>query len=241
LGAARRKSDSTPPPLVRVLCVDDHAVLVEGLKAHFAIRREIQCVGYLPTAESLVEEVERFNPDVVMLDIDMPGPDIFEIADRLHQKHPKTPFIFLSAHVRHGYLSAAYGCGASGYFAKGDDLDDIVLGVKQVASRADGAFVMGPNVKKHCVPPKGKVSRARSGSGNQADLPPRNALETLTLREIEIVRLIGKAQSRTEIAEELSISAKTVDGHQDRIKKKLNIESREELVRFAIREGLAEA
>jgi DNA-binding NarL/FixJ family response regulator len=223
------------------MCVDDHAILVEGLKAQFAIDNQVQCVGYLPSAANLLDEVSRLKPDVVLLDIEMPGPDVFEMADRLRHAHPNVRFIFLSAHVRDGYLAAAYKCGAWGYFAKGDDLEEIVAGVKEVARSAEGVFVMGPKVRQRCQPAKAGSFGDRSKAGQQSDARPKTTLESLTPREIEVLRLIGKGQSRNEIARELSRSAKTIDGHQDRIMKKLDIESRAELMRFAIREGLAEA
>lgn len=220
---------------VRVLCVDDHAVLVEGLKAQFATDTRIQCTGYLSSAENLLEEVARLSPDVVVLDIEMPGPDVFEIADRLRHQHPNVRFIFLSAHVRDGYLAAAYKCGAWGYFAKGDELEDIMDGIVAVAEDRDGIFIMGPKVKERCQP----VKSAPGARNAPAKLV--TSLHTLTNRELEVLRLIGKGMSRTEIAEELSRSAKTIDGHQERIMRKLGVESRSDLVRFAIREGLAEA
>lgn len=228
---------------IRVLCVDDHALLVEGLKAQFAIEGRIRVVGRLASAEKLLEEVSRLKPDVVLLDIEMPGPDVFEMADRMRHMHPGLRFVFLSAHVRDGYLAAAYKCGAWGYFAKGDDLEDIVAGIKELAGSLAGTFVMGPKVRERCTagaasptsrpPPLSVATRSESR--------PRPPLESLTGREIEILRLIGKGLSRVEIAKELSRSAKTVDGHQERIMKKLGIDSRSDLVRFAIREGLAEA
>lgn len=237
-------SEVTPSPAaereVRVLCVDDHAVLVQGLKAQFELERGIRFVGHLPSAEGLVEEVERLRPDVVLLDIEMPGPDVFEAADRLRRMHPEVRFVFLSAHVRDGYLSAAYRCGAWGYFAKGDELDDIVAGIKEVGLHQSGTFVMGPKVRERCQP----AHPAAGGRPRRsADAHPRltTAIDTLTPREIEVLRLIGKGKSRNEIAAELCRSAKTIDGHQERMMKKLGIDSRAELMRFAIREGLAEA
>jgi DNA-binding NarL/FixJ family response regulator len=226
--------------IVRVLCVDDHKVLVEGLKAQFAIDNKIQCVGYLPSAANLLEEASRLKPDVILLDIEMPGPDVFEMADRLRHREEGVRFIFLSAHVRDGYLAAAYKCGASGYFAKGDELEDIVAGVREVARSETGAFVMGPKVKQRCQPAKPSI-RGRTKSQHKVDPRPNTALESLTPRELEVLRLIGKGQSRNDIARELSRSAKTVDGHQERIMKKLGVNSRADLMRFAIREGLAEA
>jgi DNA-binding NarL/FixJ family response regulator len=219
---------------VRVLCVDDHAVLVEGLKAQFAIDGRIRVVGRLASAERLLDEVSRLKPDVVLLDIEMPGPDVFETADRLRHMHPDLRFVFLSAHIRDSYLAAAYKCGAWGYFAKGDELEDIVAGIKEVAASGVGTFVMGPKVQQRC-------GAARSARGAPEDGRPATPLEALSAREIEVLRLIGKGLSRVQIGKELSRSAKTIDGHQERMMKKLGIESRAELMRFAIREGLAEA
>src|SRR4030095_9468932 len=96
---------------VRVLCVYAHRVLVECLKAQFSSDNQIQCVGYLPSAANLLDEASRLKPDVILLDIEMPGPDVFEMADRLRHMHPGVRFVFLSAHVRDGYLAAAYKCG----------------------------------------------------------------------------------------------------------------------------------
>lgn len=160
--------------LVRLLCVDDHAVLVEGLKAQFAIEGRIQVVGRLPSAEQLLPEVARLDPDVVLLDIEMPGPDVFEMADRLRHSRPGLRFVFLSAHIRDGYLAAAYQCGAWGYFGKGDELEDIAAGILEVARSASGTFVMGPKVRERCA-----VAPARRGgpAGRRARAPTAAALQ----------------------------------------------------------------
>ncbi len=229
---------------IRVLCVEDHAVLVEGLKAQFAIEGRIRIVGRLGSAENLLDQVTRLKPDVVLLDIEMPGPDVFEMADRLRHAHPSLRFAFLSAHIRDGYLAAAYKCGAWGYFAKGDELDDIVAGIKELARSTTGTFVMGPKVRQRCNQSAGSPTAPRTPApnGNSPSVSgPSTPLQSLTAREIEVLRLIGKGLSRNEIAVELSRSAKTVDGHQERMMKKLGVETRADLMRFAIREGLAEA
>lgn len=230
--------------VVRVLAVDDHAVLIEGLRAHFALDGRVQIVGQLPSAERLLEEVARYQPDVVLLDIELPGPDAFEMADRLRHMHPKVRCVFLSAHVRDGYLSAAYRCGAWGYFAKGDDLAAIVEGIREVATSDSETFVMGPKVRERCgvsgAAPSGHVGEA-NGVNTSTHSPVVTALDSLTNRELEVLRLIGKGFSRCQIAKQLSRSVKTVDGHQERLMKKLSLESRADLMRFAIREGLAEA
>lgn len=233
------------PPSVRVLCVDDHVILVEGLKAQFAIAGQIQIIGHLVSAKNLLDEVARLSPDVVLLDIEMPGPDVFEAADRLHHMYPKLRFAFLSAHVRDGYLAASYRCGAWGYFAKGDDLESIVRGILELARSPGGTFVMGPTMRRRCEEVGPRAWVVRSPHTMRARAPStgavRSPLQSLTPREAQVLRLIGCGRSRNQIATELSRSAKTIDGHQDRMMAKLGIESRAELMRFAIREGLAEA
>ena len=244
-GALEPLPDGTPRPPVRVLCVDDHAVLVEGLRAQFQLDGGIQLIGRLGCADDLIEHVERLRPDVIVLDIEMPGPDVFEAADRLRQAHPATRFLFLSAHVRDSYLAAAYKAGAWGYFAKGDELDDIVNGIKTVAGSPEATFVMGPKVRQRCTSngPSPLLAFGLGPSRRSAatSIKPVTQLESLSSREVEVLRLIGKGRSRQEIATELARSVKTIDGHQDRILKKLGLDTRAELTRFAIREGLAEA
>ena len=225
--------------MVRALCVDDHSVLIEGLRAQFAIDGSVRCVASLGSADELIDAVAEHRPDVVVLDIEMPGSDVFEVADRLRHLHPGVRFVFLSAHVRDGFLASAYRCGASGYFAKGDDLEEIVDGLKRIARCAEGTFIMGSKVRARCQPPKKPSQRS---AGKPAPVgPPNTLLDSLTQRELEVLRLIGKGLSRGEIGEELARSPKTIDGHQERIMKKLRVDTRAELMRFAIREGLAQA
>jgi DNA-binding NarL/FixJ family response regulator len=245
----RRGVEEVAPHAIRVLCVDDHAVLVEGLRAQFAIDGGIEVVGRLATATRLVDEVNRLRPAAVLLDIEMPGPDAFEMADRLKQAHPEVRVIVLSAHIRDGYISASFAAGACAYFAKSDELDDIVKGIHDVMRTKPGAFLLGPKVRERCRPiaPIAAGRRAVLPLGAKDDLSimragaPMTMLASLTLREAEILRLIGKGLSRTQIASQLCRSVKTIDGHQDRMMRKLGIPARADLMRFAIREGLAQA
>lgn len=223
-----------PGGTTSVLCVDDHALVIEGLKVQFSINGRIHVVGTLPSANGLTEEIRRLRPDVVILDIEMPGADVFEVASRIHRQNPDQRFILLSAHTRDSYLSAAYRCGAWGYLSKNDDPSEIERLIIEVARGRKGGFVMSSFVRSRCVP-------ERSGTGWINAAPIASTVttisESLTDREIEIIRLIGKGLSRGDIAKELCRSVKTVDGHQERIMKKLGIEKRTELLRFAIREG----
>ena len=244
LGAQQSASSATRSHAIRVLCVDDHAVLVEGLRAQFAIERRIEIVGRLPSAAKMIEEVERLKPGAVLLDIELPGPDAFEMADRLRRAHPDVRIIVLSAHIRDAFISASFAAGASGYFAKSDELEDISQGIIEVMKSKTGSFVLGPKVREQCRPLAAHghhstrtIDRANTDDGT----PAVTRLDSLTARELEILRLIGKGLSRVQIGAQLCRSAKTVDGHQDRMMKKLGISARADLMRFAIREGLAQA
>jgi two-component system response regulator NreC len=214
---------------VRVMCVDDHSFLVEGLRAKIESAPDLDFVGSLNSAANLVASVRELQPDVVLLDIEMPGPDPFESADDVRRLCPDTRIVFLSAHVRDHYISAAIKAGAWGYFSKSDDPEAILTGVRTVAA---GTFAFGPKVQERCQPV--------AGSRKAAVEPPKTRLDALSPREQEVLRLIGKGKTRTEIAETLSRSPKTIDGHRESIMTKLDIHDRAELVRFAIREGLAE-
>ena len=216
-------------PAIRVLCVDDHSFLVEGLMARFELERDLEFVGSLPTAEKLVSEAKRLKPDIVLLDIEMPGPDPFETADDLRRQCPEVRTVFLSAYVRDHYISSAVKVGAWGYFSKSEDAEALIKGLRRVAG---GDFAFSPKVQERCRP-------ARNVKRGQV-VAPSTRLDSLTPREQEVLRMIGRGLARSEIAETMSRSPKTVDGHREAIMEKLGIHDRAELVRFAIREGLVE-
>lgn len=215
---------------IRILCVDDHAFLVEGLIARFELEGDFEVVGRLSTAENLVEEAKRTQAQIVLLDIEMPGPDPFDALAELRRRAEDVKVIMLSAYIRDHYIDSAYKAGAWGYFCKSDEMNALVEGIRKVAH---GEFALGPKVQARCQPTK------RKGANEQS--APKTKLESLTPRESEVLRLIGRGMSRMEIANTLSRSPKTIDGHRELIMKKLDIHDRGELVRFAIREGLAEA
>lgn len=227
--------------VVRLLCVDDHRLLAEGLKVQVALDPEMEFVGHLSDAKFLLEEVERTHPHIVTLDIEMPGPDVFEVADRLHRKFPEVRFVLLSAHIRDSLLAAAYRCGASGYFSKGEDLLDIMDGLKRIARNTRGSFIVGSKVMVQCPAAHAVRNSHRTRRAATESTAPMSAVDRLTSREIEVLRLIGAGKSRVDIAQALTRSPKTIDGHQERMMKKLGIETRADLMRFAIREGIAQA
>jgi len=232
---------------IRVLCVEDHPLVADGLRTQFAIDGRLEIIGHLSTAAHLVAEAQKLRPHAVLIDIEMPGPDAFAMIDRLRRECPAIRIIVLSAHARDSFVTAAFNAGACAYFTKSDDIGEIIEGVRSVVSSPAGAFLLGPTMKQRFAvntPPaagivrNGRTARAAPVASFDGRATP---LASLTPRELEILRLIGKGLGRVEIAAELSRSVKTVDGHQERIMKKLGITARAELMRLAIREGLAQA
>ncbi len=221
----------TPSPAprarkTRVLCVDDHEFLADGLRARLALTDDLEFAGYLPTADGLLGKVKETGADVILLDIEMPGPDPFEAIGDLRRRFPDARVLVLSAYVRDHYFEAAIEAGAWGYLSKGDRPECLVDAVRKAAN---GEFAFSPEVEERCWIPKraGAVARASRLSG-------------LTSREQQVLRLIGRGMSRADIARDLHRSPKTVDAHQSAIMNKLDIHDRVDLVRYAIREQLVE-
>ena len=214
---------------IRILCVDDHGFLIDGLSARFEIEKDIDFVGSLDSADDLLSAVRTLKPTIVMLDIEMPGADPFDAAKMLHQMNPEVRTVFLSAYVRDHYITAAVDAGASGYFSKGDDTETIITGLRAVSR---GKFASSPAVQARL-----KVQR---GPKRGEPAKPTSKLDSLSPRELQILRMIGRGLGRAEIAESAFISPKTVDNHRESIMRKLDIHDRAELVRFAIGEGIAE-
>ncbi len=212
---------------IRVLCVDDHPVLVEGIRARLKLDPTLELVGELSSADNLVTEVKKHTPDIVLMDVAMPGLDPFAAAADLRRECPEVKTVFLSAHIRDHYLDAAFQAGAWGYLYKGDDIEDIVQAIQRVAK---SAYVFSPRVLERV--------RVRGAPDRPGESKPASKLDALTPMEVQLLRMMGQGLSRTRIAQTLHRSVKTVDTHRAAIMKKLDIHDRTELALFAAREGL---
>jgi len=163
---------------IRVLCVDDHTFLAEGLAARINQERDRTCVGCLTSAERLVEDATRLRADVVLLDLEMPGPDALEALSELKRTNENVHVVVLSAHVRDHYIDQALRTGATGYFSKNDSPEAIIAGVRAVY-QDQSAF--GTAVQDRMV---------QNGSGENGNFDSK--LNELTPRELEVLRLIAK-------------------------------------------------
>ncbi len=214
---------------IRVLLVDDHPLLAAGIRARFKSEPRLELVAELNSAENLVSEVKRHHPDVVLLDVALPGPDPFVAAAGLQRSCPDAKTVFLSAHIRDHYLDAAFRAGAWGYLYKGDDIEDVVDAIKRVA---DGKYVFSPRVQQRV--------RVQTSAGRATKSPRSSKLSSLTSAETQVLRMIGRGLPRDQIAKALNRSVKTIDTHRAAIMKKLDIHDRTELALFAVREGLVD-
>jgi DNA-binding NarL/FixJ family response regulator len=212
---------------IRVLCVDDHGFLIQGLQARLAVEPDMEFVGALPSATNLLDHIKRTGADIVMLDIDMPGRDVFEAIDDLRRRLPEVRSILLSAHVRDQYIDAAYRAGAWGYLTKGDPTDIVIEAIRKVYA---GEPAFSDEVLARSQP-------AANHRGRQA-AAPTSKLGLLTGREMQVLGLIARGLSRQAIADQLCRSPNTVDNHRKSIMKKLGIHDRVALARYAIQEGL---
>ena len=213
---------------LRVLCVDDHPVLVEGIRARLKLEPKLEFIGELASADDLVAQAKTHQPDIVLMDVAMPGLDPFAAAADLRRHCPEVKTVFLSAHIRDTYLDAAFRAGGWGYLYKGDDMEDIVAALKRVA---EGEYVFSPHVLERV--------RVRGVADHPGEPKRSSKLDALTPMEVQILRMMGQGLSRTRIAQDLHRSVKTVDTHRAAIMQKLEIHDRTELALFAAREGLA--
>jgi DNA-binding NarL/FixJ family response regulator len=207
-----------------VVLADDHTLVRAGIRSVLEHLRGIEVVGEAGDGLETLRLVERHRPDVVLLDITMPGLNGFEVAARVRRMHLGTRVLVLSMYTTPEYVARALSAGAAGYLVKdaavdelAEALDRVLLG-RRFLSRAINAEV---------------VDRVLA-----ANTDPDAELAVLTSRQREILQLIAEGQTNRTIAERLGLSIKTVDGHRTRVMNKLDLHDATALTRFAIRHGL---
>jgi two-component system, NarL family, response regulator NreC len=209
---------------IRVLVVDDHAVVRAGLRRVLDAEPDIETVGEAPNAERAVFEAMAHKPDVVLLDVVMPGKSGIEIIPTLQQNAPRARVLVLSMQDDPRYLREAFEAGASGYVLKEAADTDVVDAVRAVAA---GERYVHPVLGARLV---------------EAEAAERRRLEEdpLSEREREVLRLLALGHTNQEIAKLLYISVRTAETHRAHVMQKLRLSSRAELVRYALSEGLLE-
>ena len=210
---------------IRLLLVDDHEIVRAGLRMLFSAEPEVEIIGEAGSGEEAVDAVENLLPDVVLMDVAMPGIGGVEATRRIKATRPQVAVLALTMHEDEEYFFEMLGAGASGYVPKRAAPDDLMSAIHIVRQ---GDVYIYPSLARLLV--KDFLHRS------EASAPETR--ENLTAREQEVLTFIAEGYSNREIADALVISVKTVDRHRENIMRKLQLHNRVELVKYAIEKGL---
>ncbi|MDX8349695.1 MULTISPECIES: response regulator transcription factor [unclassified Cognatiyoonia] len=201
----------------RVLIVDDHPMVTEGIQAILESYDDISVVGTLGNGQEAVDRVNELAPDVILMDLNMPGLSGLNATEMILEERPNTRILVLSMHDSPEYISTALSHGARGYILKDVPTDEIKTAIETVM---DGQEYLCTGAKRALQP---KISDGR---------------ETLTSREQTILLELAQGQSNKDVANTLNISVRTVETHRKNIKRKLGISSTAGLTRYAMEHGV---
>ncbi len=210
--------------MIRVLISDDHKIIRLGLRALLEQEPDLEVVAEASNGQETIQQAQEFKPDVVIMDVAMPGMNGVEATRRLRSLLPTTKILALSMHSDRRYVLNMFEAGASGYMLKDGAFEELAQAVRHIAS---GKIYLPPDISGIFI------------KGYQRGVVSSNAASSLlTGREREVIKLIADGKSTTQIAEYLSISAKTVESHRSNLMSKLGLNNIAELTKFALREGL---
>src|SRR5262245_56534475 len=209
---------------LRIILADDHTLVRAGLRSLMEQLKEVTVVAEANNGHEVLSLVAAHHPDVVLMDITMPGMNGFEAALRLKKDHPRIKIIILSMHTSEEYVLQALRAGVSGYLVKDSAPLELGLALQSVAR---GETYLSPPISRQVV--DNYMQRV-----GQAEEP----LAHLTSRQREILQLIAEGSSTKDIARKLNVSVKTVETHRAQLMERLDIHDVAGLVRFAVRHGL---
>jgi DNA-binding NarL/FixJ family response regulator len=213
---------------IRIVLVDDHAVLRAGLKALLDAEPDFAVVGEASTGEEAIERAQRIKPDVMVMDLSMPGIGGMEAMRQIMTLQLGIKLLVLTMHTEEEYLLAVLEAGGSGYVRKTSADQDLTTAIRTVAR--DEVFLY-PSAARLLL----------QGFKTKAEARGSDPLEKLTDRERDVLQQTVQGFSSSEIGEKLFISPKTVDTYRSRVMEKLGLTHRSELVRFALETGLLKA
>ncbi len=211
---------------IKIILVDDHEIVRAGLRMLLQAQTDIEIAGEAENGTQALELCQKYSPDVVIMDITMPGMSGLEVTRQVKQLCPNAAVLALTIHEGEQYFFEMLNAGASGYVPKRAAPDDLVNAIRAVHS---GEVYLHPSVAKALV--NDYLQRVQMGW-------ERASYDGLTTREQEVLKMIAQGMMNKEIAEKLSISVRTVERHRENIMDKLNLHSRAELVRYAVDKGL---
>jgi len=213
---------------IRLLLVDDHAVVRVGLRLMLQSEADIEILGEAGSAAEAIEAAGRLGPDLILMDIGLPDKSGIDATREIKQRFPKMIVVTLTIHEDQEYFFKMLEAGASGYVPKRAAPEELLTAIRTAAA---GEVYLYPSLAKLLV---------RDFLG-QTHPQPASPEDELTGREQEVLAYLAEGASNTEIAAALTISPKTVERHRENIMRKLNLHSRAELVRYAIRKGIIQA
>jgi len=217
---------------IRVLIVDDHAMVRQGLRTFLSLSEGIEVVGEAANGLEAVEQVGQQQPNIVLMDLVMPEMDGIEATRRIRELSPDTQVLALTSFIEDEKVFAAIEAGALGYLLKDVSPDDLVEAIK-AAHR--GEAQLHPEVTKKLMRQVAAKAKQQETAPSQ---PGQTRPEELTERELEVLRLIATGMSNREIAQELTIAEKTVKTHVSNILSKLHLADRTQAAIFALQKGL---
>jgi two-component system, NarL family, response regulator NreC len=208
--------------VIRIVLIDDHAVVRSGLSLLLNGEDDIEVVGEGGSAQDAVFRARALKPDVMLLDIVMPGESGIEVLPKLLKESPETKVLVLSMQDDPSYVREAFAAGASGYVLKEAVDEEVVAAVREIAN---GGHYVHPALGARMV-----AAEAQERAAAEAD--------PLSEREREVLRLLALGHTNQEIAQTLYISVRTAESHRAHIMQKLRLTTRAELVRYALSHGL---
>ena len=231
--------ESIHTAMIQVLLVDDHDILRQGLKMLLSMQQGIKVVGEARTGREAIAMAKELMPDVVVMDITMPNMDGLEACQHIRNEQPATQVLILTMHESEEYFLQALRMGAAGYLVKKAAPSDLQMAISSIAQ--GGAFLY-PGLAKALIrsfTAHSTVDTCATGDHkmtNSSNLA--QALQVLTPREIEVLKLVAEGYTNQEIADQLTLSIKTVQAHRANVMEKLELRDVTHLVRFALRYGL---
>jgi DNA-binding NarL/FixJ family response regulator len=214
---------------IRLLLVDDHAVVRSGLRMLLATEEDVEIVGEAGDAAEAFTAATELKPDVILMDIGLPDKSGIHATEDIKAEYPEVAIIALTIHEDEEYFFKMLEAGASGYVPKRAAPEELLTAIR---AAANGEVYLYPTMAKLLV-----RDFLVSGPTNKEEEKGKD----LTAREKEVLTHLAEGENNEKIAEELTISPKTVARHRENIMKKLNLHSRAELVRYAIRKGIIKA
>jgi DNA-binding NarL/FixJ family response regulator len=211
---------------IRVLIADDHTLMREGVRALLAATDDLEVVGEASDGLQAVEECRRLEPDLVLMDVAMPGLGGLEASLQIRKECPRVKVLVLTQYDDREYVARFLKAGVSGYVLKKAAGTELTAAIRAVHR---GGLVLDPAVTRDAVDRPGR-SAAADAAGDPYD--------DLTDREKQVLKLVAEGRSNKDVAQLLGISVKTAMSHRERVMDKLDLHSRTDLIKFALRRGV---